>query len=85
MAGVGKHHHHPGRGAHQVQATPAEKGMRGAVEAADALAKEHKNSFIPGQFDNRANPDAHRRTTALEILEDMDADIYIFGDHPLQF
>lgn len=62
----------------EILLTPAEKGMRGAVEAADALAREHKNSFIPGQFDNRANPDAHRRSTALEILEDMDANIDIF-------
>lgn len=62
----------------QIVLTPAEKGMRGAVEAADALSKEHKNSFIPSQFDNDANPDAHRHSTALEIIEDLDGKIDIF-------
>jgi cysteine synthase len=62
----------------QIVLTPAEKGMRGAVEAADELSREHKNSFVPGQFDNQANPDAHRRSTALELFEDMDGKIDIF-------
>jgi len=62
----------------QIVLTPAEKGMRGAVETADALSKEHKNSFIPSQFDNDANPDAHRHSTALEIIEDLDGKIDIF-------
>jgi len=62
----------------EIVLTPAEKGMRGAVEAADELSKEHKNSFIPGQFDNDANPDAHRHSTALELIEDMDGKIDIF-------
>lgn len=62
----------------QIVLTPAEKGMRGAVEAADEISKEHKNFFIPRQFDNDANPDAHRRSTALELLDDMDGKIDIF-------
>ncbi len=62
----------------EIVLTPAEKGMRGAVETADELSKEYKNSFIPGQFDNGANPDAHRRSTALEIIDDMDGKIDIF-------
>jgi len=62
----------------EIVLTPSEKGMRGAVEAADELAREHKNSFIPGQFDNGANPDAHRHSTALELIEEMDGKIDIF-------
>lgn len=50
--------------------TPADKGMRGAVARAEELVKEHKNSFMPQQFDNPANPDIHRRTTAEEIWRD---------------
>jgi len=48
--------------------TPAEKGMRGAVEKAEELVKTH-GYFMPMQFDNPANPAIHERTTALEILQ----------------
>ncbi len=62
----------------EIVLTAAEKGMRGAVETANELAAEYKNSFIPGQFDNDANPDAHRHSTALELIEDTDGKIDIF-------
>jgi cysteine synthase A len=62
----------------EIVLTAAEKGMRGAVEAANELAAEYKNSFIPGQFDNDANPDAHRHSTALELIEDTNGKIDIF-------
>lgn len=61
--------------------TPAAEGMKGAIAKAEALAKEHKDSFIPGQFDNPANPQIHRETTAEEIWHDTKgaADILISG------
>lgn len=61
--------------------TPADKGMKGAIAKAEELAKEIPDSFIPAQFDNPANPEIHRHTTALEIWEDTDgkADILISG------
>ncbi|RNB84592.1 cysteine synthase A [Brevibacillus fluminis] len=61
--------------------TPAEEGMDGAIRRAEALAHEHKNSFIPQQFNNPANPDIHRKTTAEEIWLDTDGavDIVIAG------
>lgn len=62
----------------EIELTPAEKGMRGAVDAALELSKEFENSFIPQQFENSANPDIHRRTTAVEILEDLDGKLDIF-------
>lgn len=62
----------------EIVLTAAERGMRGAVETANELATEYKNSFIPGQFDNDANPDAHRHSTALELIEDTDGKIDIF-------
>lgn len=57
--------------------TPAEEGMKGAVEKAYELQKEHKNSFIPSQFDNPSNPKAHVLTTAEEIWSDTDGTIDI--------
>ena len=51
--------------------TPREKGMSGAIERAKQLALEHKNSWIPSQFDNAANVEIHRKTTAQEILTDF--------------
>jgi cysteine synthase A len=51
----------------EVVLTPGEKGMQGAVDKAAALAKQIKNSYIPQQFENPANPEVHRRTTAVEI------------------
>ncbi len=51
--------------------TPREKGMKGAIEKANELAAETKNSWVPKQFDNPANTDIHRKTTAIEILNDF--------------
>ncbi len=50
--------------------TPAEHGMKGAIERAEILMTEHENSFMPGQFDNPANPQIHSETTAVEIWND---------------
>ena len=58
--------------------TEGAKGMKGAIEKADELAKEIPNSFIPGQFVNEANPKAHFEHTGPEIFEDTDGDVDIF-------
>ena len=62
----------------EIVLTEGKKGMTGAIEKAEELAKEYENSFIPGQFVNPANPDAHYRTTGPEIWEDMDGKIDVF-------
>lgn len=55
----------------QLELTPREKGMRGAIEKANELHEATPNSWIPNQFENGANPEIHRKTTAQEILKDF--------------
>ncbi len=62
----------------QLVLTEGSKGMKGAIERAEELAKELTPSFIPQQFSNKANPLAHRSTTALEILNDTEGKVDIF-------
>ena len=61
--------------------TPAAEGMKGAIAEADKLAALTSNSFVPQQFNNPANPEVHRQTTAQEIWDDLDgkADVLISG------
>jgi cysteine synthase len=61
--------------------TPASEGMPGAIRKAEELVKAEKNSFMPQQFENPANPEVHRRTTAEEIWRDTDgkADFVVAG------
>jgi cysteine synthase A len=58
--------------------TPAGEGMVGAVKRAEAIAKETPKAFVPQQFNNPANPEVHRRTTAQEILRATNGDIDAF-------
>lgn len=62
----------------EVVLTDGTKGMKGAIEKADELAKEIPNSFIAGQFVNPANPATHKNTTGPEIWEDTDGEVDIF-------
>jgi cysteine synthase A len=62
----------------EIHLTPAIEGMTGAVFAAQEICREHPDYFIPMQFENPANPDVHRRTTALEILEATDERVHVF-------
>lgn len=61
--------------------TPAYEGMAGAISKANELAKEIGDAYIPQQFENPANPDVHRRTTAEEIIRDTDGrlDFFVAG------
>ncbi len=58
--------------------TDGKKGMSGAIEKAEELAKEIENSFIPAQFDNAANAEIHKKTTGVEIWNDTDGSIDYF-------
>ena len=58
--------------------TTGSKGMKGAIEEAKKIVKATPNSFMPDQFSNPANPEAHRQTTALEIWDDSDGKVDIF-------
>ena len=58
--------------------TPGAQGMKGAIAKADELAREIPHSFIPGQFVNQANPQAHYATTAPEIWQDTDGQVDAF-------
>lgn len=62
----------------QLVLTPAHEGMAGAIRRANELAEQIGNAFIPQQFENPANAEIHRRTTAVEILRDTDGKVDIF-------
>ena len=62
----------------ELRLTPALEGMAGAVFAAQEVLREHPEYFMPLQFENPANPEIHRRTTALEILEATEERIHVF-------
>ena len=62
----------------EIHLTPAIEGMSGAVFAAQEMCKEHPEYFMPMQFENKANPEIHRRTTALEILEATEERVHAF-------
>src|SRR5438552_139820 len=61
----------------QVVLTPAADGMRGAINKATEILKEHKKSFMPQQFENPANPEIHKQTTAEEIWADTNGQVDI--------
>lgn len=61
----------------EIVLTPAEKGMKGAIEEAERLLKKIPNSFMPQQFKNPANPQIHKETTAEEIWKDTDGQVDI--------
>ncbi len=65
----------------ELDLTPASGGMKAAIERAKEIASDSDLIYIPDQFRNRANPDVHRKTTAIEIWEDMDhkVDVFVSG------
>lgn len=62
----------------EIVLTDGSKGMSGAIEKAQELSREIEGSFIPGQFENPANPEAHKATTGPEIWQDTDGTVDIF-------
>lgn len=62
----------------EVVLTPGAEGMKGAIAKAEQLVAEYGNAIIPQQFENKANPEAHRKTTAEEIWNDTDGQVDIF-------
>ena len=62
----------------ELELTPAAQGMRGSIARAEALVKELGDAFMPQQFNNPANPEVHRRTTAEEIWRDTDGAVDYF-------
>ena len=62
----------------EIVLTPGREGMKGAIAAAQKLKEEYGNAFIPQQFENEANPEIHRVTTAEEIWRDTDGKVDIF-------
>ena len=62
----------------ELELTPAEKGMKGAIARAEEILAGNPNAIMPQQFENPANPEIHRRTTALEIWNDTGGDIDVF-------
>lgn len=62
----------------EIVLTPGRAGMRGAIEKAAQLKEEYGNAFIPQQFENEANPEIHKVTTAQEIWQDTDGNVDIF-------
>ena len=62
----------------EIVLTDGFKGMKGAIDEAQRLKEHYGNAFIPQQFENQANPDIHRATTAQEIWEDTDGKVDIF-------
>jgi cysteine synthase len=62
----------------EIHLTPAIEGMTGAVFAAQEICREHPDYFMPLQFENPANPEAHRRTTAQEILDATEERVHAF-------
>jgi cysteine synthase A len=65
----------------ELELTPSAQGMRGAIAKAEEILKQHSNSLMPQQFQNTANPEIHRRTTAEEIWKDTDGavDVVVSG------
>lgn len=62
----------------EIVLTPAHEGMSGAIRKAEELAKKYGNAFIPQQFNNPANPNVHRLTTANEVWNDTDGKVDVF-------